>query len=64
MKKEAEELLNKISNKIVEYENVYEVYYKEKPVNKLLFKSEAPFAWSAGLFVFAYNHLKNDDIKL
>lgn len=61
MKKKAEELLGKIANKITEYENVYEVYYNGKPVNKLLFKSEVPFAWSAGLYVFAYNkvHEKN-----
>ena len=63
MKKNAEELLNKIAEKIAEYENVYEVYHNGKPVNKLLFKSEVPLAWSAGLFVFACNKLKNEDLK-
>lgn len=63
MQKDAEELINTLASKIVEHNNVYEVYHEGKPVNKLLFKSEVPFAWSAGLFVFAYNRLKNDEMK-
>ena len=63
MQKDAEELLNTLASKIVEHKNVYEVYHEGKPVNKLLFKSEVPFAWSAGLFVFAYNRVKNDELK-
>ncbi|MDD5650934.1 MAG: GH116 family glycosyl hydrolase [Candidatus Nanoarchaeia archaeon] len=57
MKKEADEQLKQIADVIVESNNVYEVYDNGKSVNKLLFKSEVPFAWSAGLFVFAYNKL-------
>ena len=53
-KKEAEVLLEKIAEKIVEYGSVYEVYEQDgKPVNRLCYKSEVPFAWSAGLFIYA-----------
>ncbi|MBU0929456.1 MAG: hypothetical protein KJ623_00080 [Nanoarchaeota archaeon] len=58
MKKDAENSLNKIAEVIAKHETVYEVYSGDKAVNNLLFKSEAPFTWSAGLFVFAYNKLK------
>lgn len=57
MQKEAEEQLKQIADKIVEFNNVYEVYHNGKYVSNLLFKSEVPFAWSSGLFVFAYNKL-------
>ncbi len=63
MNKEAIELLENIASKVKEHNNVYEVYHNGSPVKKLLFKSEVPFAWSAGLFVFAYNRLKNEDLK-
>ncbi len=37
---------------------VYEVYEKSgEPVNRLVYKSEKGFAWSAGLFVWAYESL-------
>ncbi len=54
MKKDAKNLLGKIADKIIEYNDIYEVYEQNgKPVNRLFYKSEVPFAWSAGLFVYA-----------
>jgi glycogen debranching enzyme len=54
MKKEAKDLLNRIANKIVEYNDVFEVYEKSgKPVNRFFYKSEHHFSWSAGMFILA-----------
>lgn len=51
---EARELLEKISEKIMEFGNVYEVYERNgKPVRRVFYRSEVPFAWSSGLFVYA-----------
>lgn len=48
------DMINKISNKINRYEMVYEVYDKSgKPINRLFYKSEVNFSWSAGLFIYA-----------
>ncbi len=58
MKKEAKKDLELIAKKIIEYNNVYEVYYKGRPVNKLLFRSEVPFAWSSGMFVYVSKFYK------
>ena len=59
--KESIELLTKISKKINRDNNVYEVYTKKgNPVNRLFYKSEEGFAWSAGLFVWAYQELFNN----
>lgn len=53
-KKEAKELLEKISKKIIESGHVYEIYEQDgKPVRRPYYKSEVPFAWSAGMFVWA-----------
>ncbi len=60
-KNEAIELLMKMSKKINRDNTVYEVYCKNgKPVNQLFYKSEKGFAWSAGLFIWAYNKLFRD----
>lgn len=54
---EARRVFEKISKKIVEYNGVYEVYEKNgKPVSRLLYQSEHPFAWSAGLYLWAYQN--------
>ncbi|MFH2020836.1 MAG: GH116 family glycosyl hydrolase [archaeon] len=54
MKKEGKELMETISEMIVKYNGVYEVYENTgKPVNRFIYKSEMPLAWSAGLFVYA-----------
>ena len=47
---ESEVLLTEISDKIIEYDQVYEVYEPSgEPVNRMLYKSEYPFAWSSGV---------------
>lgn len=52
-------ILEKLADKIVEDGAVYEVYDPKtnKPLKRLLYKSEKNFAWSSGLFVWAYNQL-------
>ena len=60
MKKESVLLLEKISDIIIKFDSVYEVYDKTgKPVNRLIYKSEHPFAWSAGLFVYVVSKIMN-----
>ena len=56
-KKRAKEFLNYIADVIVKYEHVYEVYKNSKPVEKSFFKSEVPFAWSAGMYIYAYKKI-------
>ncbi len=59
MKKEACDLLDKMAEKICEYNTVYEAYEKDgRPVYRWIYKSEAPFAWSSALFILAYKRLK------
>jgi len=56
LKAEAKTELEKIASLIVLHKGVYEVYTEDgKPVNRLLYHSEHPFAWSAGLFLYALN---------
>ena len=58
MKKEAKQLITKISEIITRHSGVYEVYEQNgKPVNRSLYKSEYPFAWSSGMFVYAVHNL-------
>ncbi|MBD3203509.1 hypothetical protein GF327_04395 [Candidatus Woesearchaeota archaeon] len=64
MQKDAFSLLKRISEIIIKYNGVYEVYEKTgQPVNRLFYKSEEEFAWSAGLFVRAYSLLYQNDKK-
>jgi glycogen debranching enzyme len=53
-KKEAKETLSRIADLIVKHKEVYEVYEVDgSPVKRPFYRSEGPFAWSAGLFLFA-----------
>ena len=52
----AKKSLSKFSDLLEKYSGVYEVY-DDGPVNRKFYKSEAPFAWSAGLFVKVYKKL-------
>lgn len=53
--KEAKGVFDAISKKIVEYNGVYEVYEKSgEPVRRRWYASEHPFAWSAGLYLWAH----------
>ena len=58
-KKDALKLIEKIENIIITHGKIFEVYDKKaNPVRRLLYKSEYPFAWSAGLFVYVHNKIK------
>ena len=58
MKKNAKILIKKISDLIEKHNAVYEVYEESGvPVKRFLYKSEYPFAWSAGMYVYAYNKI-------
>ncbi|OQB06017.1 MAG: hypothetical protein BWY19_00574 [bacterium ADurb.Bin212] len=50
---EAINILESISETIVKFDSVYEVYYNKKPVKTIFYKSEKPWAWSAGMFIHA-----------
>jgi glycogen debranching enzyme len=57
-KKEAKDVLEALSKKIIEAGDVYEVFEKNgKPVGRLLYRSEGPFAWTAGIFLWAQDIL-------
>lgn len=57
---EAKKVLGAVAGKIVEYNGVYELYEKNgRPVRRLFYKAEHPFAWSAGLFLWARNVIYN-----
>jgi glycogen debranching enzyme len=54
MRKEATQILEKMAELIVKHKGVYEIYEKDgKPVKRLFYRSEFPFAWSSGLFIYA-----------
>ena len=55
---EAVELMHTISKKIERDNTVYEVYDRDgNAVDRTFYKSERGFAWSAGLYTWAYNKL-------
>ncbi len=53
LKKESLNVLRKMSKLIIRHNTVYEVYEKDMPVKRLFYRSEHPFAWSSGMFVYA-----------
>ena len=59
-KQQAQEMMSKISTTIVKFNGVYEIYEKNgRPVKRLFYQSESPFAWSSGLYIYAfYNIIK------
>lgn len=62
--KEANIVFENISKKIEEYDGVYEVYEKNgKPVRRLFYRAEEPFAWSAGLFLWADSIIRKKQHK-
>ncbi|MGC6368070.1 MAG: amylo-alpha-1,6-glucosidase [Candidatus Marinamargulisbacteria bacterium] len=60
-KEDAFNLFKVMAKKITRDNTMYEVYEpkKGKAVKRLFYKSEQGFAWSAGLFVWAYQELFN-----
>jgi glycogen debranching enzyme len=59
---ESEELFTEITDKMVEYDEVYEVYEPSgKPVDRMFYKSEHPFAWSSGVCLSAFDGVADDN---
>lgn len=57
-RKEAKQLMEQIAKQIIKYKAVYEVYELDgSAVNRPLYKSEGPFAWSAGIFIWATHEI-------
>lgn len=52
-KDSAKKIILKIAKVIVKDGAVQEIYHHSKPVRKILYKSEKPWAWSAGFFIYA-----------
>lgn len=53
---ESEELLDRLASLIVRDKVVYEVYKENgKPFSNLLYKSEAPLTWSAGMIIYCFH---------
>ena len=62
-KKKGMHLLRKIARKIIEYNEVYEVYEPNgTPVNRFFWKSARPFAWSAALYIYAIEKMRQKGI--
>lgn len=57
MKKEAMAKFRRLCEKIIEFDGVYEVYSDGRPVKGIFLMSDCPFAWSAGMAIYAYNTL-------
>jgi glycogen debranching enzyme len=53
----AKSALQQVAGIIAKHGRVYEVYQGDTPVKKFLFKAESPFAWSAGMYIYAYSKL-------
>lgn len=51
-------ILMSLARRIVRDGGVYETYDGDKPLKRLVYKSEKCFAWSSGLFVWAYHQLE------
>jgi len=59
-KKEAKKALKDIEKIIEKHRIVSEVYTKDgKPVKRLFYRSEQPFAWSSSLYLLAEKILKH-----
>jgi glycogen debranching enzyme len=58
LKAESHRLLSRISGTIIRHNGVYEVYEPDgKPVSRLIYRAEQPFAWSSGLYLWAYEKM-------
>lgn len=57
-KRKSRSFFGDVSSHIVKHKGVYEVYEKTgEPVRRRLYQSEYPFAWSAGLYLYAYEKI-------
>ena len=58
----AKKVLNKLSNIFLKDQTVHETYEQNgKKVNRMFYKSESPFAWTAGLFILADKEVNKDE---
>lgn len=58
---DAKEILENISEVILKNGHIHETYFLDgQPFDHLLWKSAVPFAWSAGLFLYASKELENN----
>lgn len=61
---EARKILENISEVILQNGHIHETYFLSgRPFDHLLWKSAVPFAWSAGLFLWAVSELDNEKGK-
>lgn len=57
--KKASQIIESLSELILKYGSVYEVYdSSNKPLKRIFYRSERPFAWSCGFFLLALKKLK------
>lgn len=57
-KKEGKLVLDAVSAIIIQANDVYEVFEKNgNPVRRFIYRSEGPFAWTAGIYLWAYQLL-------
>jgi hypothetical protein len=50
-----------MAEQIVKCDGVWECYERDgKPVRRLLYRSEQPFAWSAGMILWAFSLLQGN----
>lgn len=60
-KREAKSVLSGIEEKIISSGGVHEVYERTgEPVKRLVYRSEQPFAWSSGLFIWVSHILRGE----
>lgn len=56
---EARKQFNLMTEKIVEDDSIWECYERDgRPAKRTLYRAEQPFAWAAGLILWAENHLR------
>lgn len=55
---QAKEIINEITNAIIKEGTVNKIFENGKPTHSLFYKSEKPWAWSAGLFIYTCKKLK------
>lgn len=61
---EAEKMLENISEVILQNGHIHETYFIDgRPFDHFLWKSAVPFAWSAGLFLWAVSELESEKRK-
>ncbi len=53
-REKAAEILNRVSKQIIADKTVFEVHSKTVPVKRLFYRAEHPFAWNAGMYIFAH----------